>query len=70
MLVLLLFLYFIGFFPTLYAIGDDDLIQVLPNVTFNVKFKQYSGYLNASLDGKLKFFYWYVRIFRSRVIKT
>ncbi|KAH7703734.1 Protein F32A5.3 [Aphelenchoides avenae] len=40
------------------AAGEDDLIKNLPNVTFDVKFKQYSGYLNAGNGGKWKFFYW------------
>lgn len=38
--------------------GEDDLIKALPNITFNVAFKQYSGYLNAGNNGKWKFFYW------------
>jgi hypothetical protein len=41
-----------------YAIREEDLIKSLPNVTFTINFKQYSGYLNADDEGNWKMFYW------------
>ncbi|CAD5231845.1 unnamed protein product [Bursaphelenchus xylophilus] len=55
-------LYQIGFFAliagTVRAVGEEDRIIGLPNVTFDPTFNQYSGYLKASPDGKDLFFYW------------
>ncbi|KAI1699957.1 serine carboxypeptidase domain-containing protein [Ditylenchus destructor] len=37
---------------------SSNVITNLPNVAFDVNFKQYSGYLNAGGDGNWKSFYW------------
>lgn len=61
-----IFLIFVLNFVLINAKGEDDLIKSLPGVDFEVKFKQYSGYLNAGNNGNWKFFYWSVLKFFRR----
>jgi hypothetical protein len=45
-------------FSTLDAIREEDIITDLPDVTFRLNFKHYSGYLNANTEGTWRLFYW------------
>ncbi|CAD5224598.1 unnamed protein product [Bursaphelenchus okinawaensis] len=54
----MLFCLLLLIFETVSCVEEDDRVFGLPNVTFNAKFKQYSGYLKASPDGEDLFFYW------------
>ncbi|KAI6213277.1 Lysosomal protective protein [Aphelenchoides besseyi] len=55
---LLSFVLFLCFVGQIVAVGDEDLVNDLPGVTFDYDFKQYSGYLNANSNGTQRLFYW------------
>uniref|UniRef100_A0A914UYE8 Carboxypeptidase n=1 Tax=Plectus sambesii TaxID=2011161 RepID=A0A914UYE8_9BILA len=60
MIPLLLLLLLVAFTPCIAQNAAADEITNLPGVSFNINFKQYSGYLNANQQGTWKLHYWLV----------
>uniref|UniRef100_A0A0N4ZC93 Carboxypeptidase n=1 Tax=Parastrongyloides trichosuri TaxID=131310 RepID=A0A0N4ZC93_PARTI len=54
---LLTHILFLSLFHISYGIGEDDLVNPVPGLIFESKFKTYSGYLNGNDNGTWKMHY-------------